>query len=78
MWTCVATGEELDERRTLLPSRHFEVLCRELGGSTVHAIGGNVLPRKMFFLASLILVYKMTMKYLQDRTANLIVWVAVV
>jgi len=30
------------------------------------------------FLASLNLVYNMTMKYSQDRTSDLIVWVAIV
>jgi hypothetical protein len=56
--------------------KHF---VGNLGGSTVHGIGGNVLPRKVFFfLASLTLLCNMTIKYPQDRTADLIVWVAVV
>jgi hypothetical protein len=66
MYSCRREG---DECRTLLPSRHIKALCTEFRRKCVT-------KEDIFFLASLTLVFNMTMKYPQDGTADLIVCVA--
>lgn len=75
MFSCRGEG---DECRTLLPSRHIKVLCREFRRKYGPWYWRKCVSKEdIFFLASLRLVYNMTLKYPQDGTADLMLWVAV-
>jgi hypothetical protein len=75
MCSCRGKG---DECRTLLASRHIKALCREFRRKYGPWYWRKCVTKEDYFWASLTFVYNMTMKYPQDRTADLIVWVAVV
>ena len=75
---CSCRGEG-DECRTLLPSRHIKALCRKFRRKYGPWYRRKFVTKEgIFFLASLTLLYNRMIKYPQDRTADWIVWVAVV